>query len=90
MWLLSKSTNVIVPLGVHKSSDISKEVPLDKCTCTDLDLPAHSCSLIRIFTGSFWIAKDTKFLHANNNDSDQTVQLLKLIHVFSLGAHVRR
>ena len=32
----------------------------------DSDQPAHSRSLIRIFTVRIWIAKDAEFLHANH------------------------
>ena len=32
--------------------------------------------------GAFWIAKDAKFLHADNEDSDQTVRMRRLIWVF--------
>ena len=49
------------------------------------DESAHSCSLIRFFTGHIghiWIAKDTKFLHMHNKDSDQTAS--------QFAAHVRR
>ena len=31
---------------------------------------------------SFWIAKDAKFLHANKEDSDQTLRMCRLIWVF--------
>ena len=30
----------------------------------------------------FWIAKDAKFLHAENEDSDQTARMRRLIWVF--------
>ena len=32
--------------------------------------------------GKFWIAMDTTFLHADNDDSDQTVRMRRLICVF--------
>ena len=32
--------------------------------------------------GAFWIAKDARFLHADNEDSDQTAQMRRLIWVF--------
>ena len=32
--------------------------------------------------GTFWIAKDAKFLHADNEDSDQTAWMRRLIWVF--------
>ena len=32
--------------------------------------------------GAFWIAKDAKFLHAGNEDSDQTARMRRLIWVF--------
>ena len=40
----------------------------------DSDQPAHSRSLIRIFMGRTWVAKDAKFLHADNEDTDQTAR----------------
>ena len=32
--------------------------------------------------GAFWIAYDAKFLHAENEDSDQTARMRKLIWAF--------
>ena len=32
--------------------------------------------------GTFWIALDAKFLHADNEDSDQTARMRRLIWVF--------
>ena len=32
--------------------------------------------------GAFWIAKDAKFPQADNEESDQTVRMRKLIWVF--------
>ena len=32
--------------------------------------------------GAFWIAKDAKFLHADNEDSNQTARMRRLIWVF--------
>ena len=43
-------------------------------TSEDSNQPVHSHCLIRIITGTFWIPKDTKFLHADYEDTDQTVQ----------------
>ena len=31
--------------------------------------------------GAFWLAKDGKFLHADNEDSDQTARMSRLIWV---------
>ena len=39
----------------------------------------HSRSLIIISLDTFWIAKDARFLHADNKDSDQTVRMHSLI-----------
>ena len=39
--------------------------------CENSNQPAHSRSLIRIFTGR-WTAEDTKVDHADKEDSDQT------------------
>ena len=39
--------------------------------------------------GAFWVAKATKFLHADNEDSDQTVRKRKLFWIFTV-AYVRR
>ena len=33
--------------------------------------------------GAFWIAKDAKFLDADNEDSDQTARMRRLICVFA-------
>ena len=42
----------------------------------------HSCSLIIIFTERVWIAKDAKYLQADNEDSNQTAQLsLRWVHM---------
>ena len=38
--------------------------------------------------GAFWIAKDAKFLHANNKDSEQTAWMRRLI-VVSVGRRCR-
>ena len=38
--------------------------------------------------GAFWIAEDTKFLHADKEYSDQTARMRRLIWVF-FGQHVR-
>ena len=32
--------------------------------------------------GTFWVAMDAKFLHANNEDSDQTARMRRLIWIF--------
>ena len=45
----------------------------------DSGQPAHLRSLIRIFSGYIWIAKDAKLLHADNEDSDQTARMCRLI-----------
>ena len=55
----------------------------------DSDQTAHSHSLIRIFTERILVAKDAKFLHAHNEDSDQTATMLGRFDS-SLGAHVWR
>ena len=50
-------------------------------TCAHIEdtyQPVHSRRLIRIFTGAFWIAKDAKFSHADNEDSDQTAWIRRL------------
>ena len=39
--------------------------------------------------GVFWIAKDAKVLHADNEDSDQTAQMRRLFGS-SLGARVSK
>ena len=38
---------------------------------------------------TFWITKDAKFLHVDNEGSDQTAGMRRLISVL-LGAHIRR
>ena len=39
--------------------------------------------------GAFWITKDAKFLHTDNEDTDQTAQMRKLIWC-SFGANVEK
>ena len=46
------------------------------------DQLAQSGSLIRIFTGHILIAKDAMFLHADNEDADQTTRMHRLIWFF--------
>ena len=54
----------------------------------DSDQPAHSRRLIWIFTGRIWIARDAKLLHADNEDSDQTVRMCRLIES-PYGGHIK-
>ena len=50
----------------------------------DSDLHRHAHNLIRIFTGSiFWIAKNAKFIYADNEDSGQIS-----LHLSLLWAHM--
>ena len=44
----------------------------------DSDQPAHSRSLSESSLDIFWIAKDIKFLHTDNEDFDQTAQMHRL------------
>ena len=48
----------------------------------DSDQTAHSRSLIRIFTVRIRIDKGAKFLHADNEDSEQAARMRRLIWVF--------
>ena len=58
---------------------------LQTCAASkDSDQPVHFCSLIRIF----WIAQEVKFLDADKEDSDQTVQMYRLI-LSLLWVHVK-
>ena len=41
--------------------------------------PVHSFNFIRIITGRIWLAKDAKFLNADNQDSNQTARMRRLI-----------
>ena len=44
---------------------------------------------LNLSLGDVWIAKDTKFSHAKNEDSDQTARMCRLIGV-SVGCNIRR
>ena len=58
---------------------------LRKCAPSkDSDQPAHSRSLIRIFTDRILIAKDATFLGADKEDSKQTASLRRLVQVFAV------
>ena len=54
----------------------------------DSNQTAQMRSLIRIFTGHIWIAKDVPFLQADDEDSDQTRSLVWIIDG-SIGQKVR-
>ena len=64
----------------HAYEKNNNELPLQKLylrTCApseDLDQPAHSHRSENLL-GAFWIAK---FLHADNEDSDQTARMRRL------------
>ena len=45
----------------------------------DLDQSAHARSLNRVSLGALWIAKDPMFLQADNEDSNQTGQMPRMI-----------
>ena len=47
------------------------------------DQPGYLHSLIRVFACAKWVAKDSRFLCANNKDSDQTGRISQLIGVFA-------
>ena len=49
------------------------------------DQPAPSHTLIRIFTEGILDVKDAKFLHADNEDFDQTARMRRLIWVLVRG-----
>ena len=44
----------------------------------DSDQPVDLCSLIHL-QGTLWVAKDPKHLQVDSKDSDQTVQMHRLI-----------
>ena len=57
----------------------------NKMTCApreDLDQSAHARCLIRVSLGTLWIAKDPMFLQADNEDSNQTGQMPRMIWDF--------
>ena len=72
----SKYNYIILYVPPHQ-----KTHPWTLAPCEDSDQPAHSHRLIRIFTGVFGIAKDSKFLHADNEDSNQTARMRRLIWI---------
>ena len=45
----------------------------------DSDQPGHPPSLIRVLLCAQWVAKDPGFLHVDNEDSDQTGRMPRLI-----------
>ena len=59
----------------------SDNVPLDMCAKQKFrSAPAHARSESSL--GVFWIAKDAKFLHADNKESDQTARMHRLFWAF--------
>ena len=65
--LVSKSRKI----NYKKRSAMSENVPLNMCVQRRF---RSACA--------FWIAKDAKFLHADNEDSNQTARMRRLIWVF--------
>ena len=56
---------------------MSENIP----TCAlseDSDQPSHSSSLTRIFTGLIFDSQRCKSVHADNEDSDQSMQMRRL------------
>ena len=49
----------------------------------DSDQPGHPPSLIRVFAGAHWVAKDPGFLHVDSEDPYQTGRTPRLIWVFA-------
>ena len=84
MWL--PSCRKTGPQG--KKSSFTNELPHDKTskmTCPpsdDSDQLGHLPSLIRVSLCAQWVAKDPSFLHADSENSDQTVRMPRLIWVF--------
>ena len=56
---------------------MSENVPLDVCP-GKIQISIHTYSSL----GTFWTAKDAKFLHAGNEESDQIAWMCRLIWVF--------
>ena len=66
-------------IKAHKPQRQKKYLQYD-APSKDSDQPARPPNLNRIFSlGTFWIAKYATFPHADNEDSDQTVQMCRLI-----------
>ena len=67
-------------LHLHKNiwAAISENIPSDICAQQRLRSVSHSHSLIRIYTGTFWIAKDTKFFFMQTMNSYKTAQMCML------------
>ena len=64
---------------------VSDNVSLDMCPQQRF---SSACTVWSEFSlGTFWIARDAKFLHADNKEIDLTARLRILIWFF-LGAHV--
>ena len=55
----------------------------DQSTNKDSDQPVHLHSLMRVSTVRSRIVKDPKLLLVDSKDSDQTVQMRRLIWVFA-------
>ena len=65
------SLKLCVKCGVQTQFPLNGESNLIQM-CTE-------SSLIKIFTGCIWKAKDAKYYHVDNKDFDQTVQIRRLI-----------
>ena len=59
---------------------MSEKVLSDMCAQQKLQISLRICAVwSESLLGAFWIAKDAKFLRADNEDSNQTTQMRRLI-----------
>ena len=83
--LLYNCTKILVldkVLHISPGKHLSQRQKTNLRTCApseNSDQPAHSRSLIRIFTGRILNSKDAIFLHADNEVSNQTARMCRLI-----------
>ena len=87
LWHLTRVCTVCLGsnrkrLGTNKSIH-DKTNKMTCVPCEDSDQPRHSPGLIRVFAVRSMVAKDTRFLHTDNEDSDQSGRMPRLILVFT-------
>ena len=84
-WLIKNALSRAAVLHSNTWAAMSENIPLDVLpTKIMISLPIHSGDILwsEFSLGTFWTAKDAKFLHADNDQTDQTAQMHKLIWVF--------
>ena len=85
VYIFSSCPLTSVQSSIWKKRNVPLRQKTYHGTCAhseDSDQTAHCAVWSESSLGTFWIAKNVKFLHAGNEDPDQTARMRRLIWVF--------